>query len=167
MSDIARKVTELAQEAINRAPVGMRAFHAILAAEEKAENEKGRAYSTLCADFSPHKSSNGNLKVSDWVRSMEYTGEYDSLRRLLAHFGMLPTPMYAVTPDAPTLDAEMLQDYPAMVGFHQAVQDFRAGTGAIEAVLSAYEGVVVELRQDIAKMIGQKSTPEVREVVRQ
>ena len=84
------------------------------------------------------------------MAAMEITGEYDALRYMAAYFGFSLSRLSSVEPDAPTVEAEMLQDYPALVAFHESVQAFRNGDIPYETVLAKMDGALTDIRQTAA-----------------
>ena len=147
MDNPAQKVTRLISEACARYPNG--GLRAVFQAIQQRGGKK-RSESTFYADFNPNESSLGNLKVADFMAAMEITGEYEALRYMAAYFGFSLSSLSSVEPDAPTVEAEMLQDYPALVAYHETLQQFRDGKVEYEAVLARLECVHTELRQTAA-----------------
>ncbi len=154
MDNPSQKVTRLISEACARYPNG--GLRAVFQAIQEKGGKK-RSESTFYADFNPNESSLGNLKVADFMAAMEITGEYDALRYMAAHFGFTLSRLSSVEPDAPTVEAEMLQDYPALVAYHDALQQFRDGKVEYETVLARLESVQIELRQTAAMANRQAS----------
>ena len=140
-------VTRLTSQACAQYPGGLRA---VFSAIREKEGNAARSESTLYADLNPHPTSQGKLKVRDFMACMEITGNIEPLRYMASLFGYSLTALSSVEPDAPTVEAEMLQDYPAVVAFHEAVQDFRRGTVKYETVLARLEGALLDLRQTAA-----------------
>lgn len=146
MDTPSQKVTRLISEACARYPGGMRAvFQAI-----QQKGGRKRSESGFYADFNANAASSGNLKMADFMAALEVTGEYDALRYLAAYFGFALTHLESVEPDAPTVEAEMLQDYPAVVAFHEAIRAFGGGSIEYETVLARLEGAIMDLRQTAA-----------------
>lgn len=119
MEDPSRTVTRLISQACSQYPGGLRAVVNLI---RQHDGDRPRSESTLYADFNPNPTSTGKLKVRDLMQAMEITGNHGVLRYMAAHFGYSLTSLTSVEPDAPTLEGEMLQDYPAVVAFHEAIQ---------------------------------------------
>lgn len=148
-----QKVTRLISQACAQYPGGLRAvFRQIQMIEGKKKSE-----TSFYADFNANETSNGNLKVRDFLNAMQVTGDYEALRYIAAMFGFSLTPISSIEPDAPTVEAEMLQDYPAVVAFHDAVKSFRSGSLEYETVLARLEGALLDLRQTAAMARQEKS----------
>lgn len=147
MDNPSQKVTRLISEACARYPNG--GLRAVFQAIQQRGGKK-RSESTFYADFNPNESSLGNLKVADFVAAMEITGEYEALRYMAAYFGFSLSRLSSVEPDAPTVEAEMLQDYPALVAFHESVQAFKRGEIPYETVLAKMDGATTDIRQTAA-----------------
>lgn len=124
MDTPSQKVIRLISEACVRYPNG--GLRAVFQAIQEKGGKK-RSESTFYADFNPNESSQGNLKVADFMAAMEITGEYEALRYMAAYFGFSLIRLSSVEPDAPTVEAEMLQDYPRLVDFHKGCQEFLKG----------------------------------------
>lgn len=148
-------VTRLTSQACAQYPGGLRA---VFSAIREKEGNAARSESTLYADLNPHPTSQGKLKVRDFMACMEITGNIEPLRYMASLFGYSLTPLSGVEPDAPTVEAEMLQDYPAVVAFHQAIQDFQQGKVKYETVLARLEGAMLDLRQTAAMARRNKDT---------
>lgn len=113
-----QKVTQLISQACNQYPGGLSAvFDAI-----KDRDGCSRAKATFYADFNPNPTTNGKMKVCDFVSAMQITGDITALRYLAGMFGFSLAPLVNVEPDAPTLEGEMLHDYPAVADFHGAIK---------------------------------------------
>lgn len=147
MEDPSRTVTRLISQACSQYPGGLRAVVNLI---RQHDGDRPRSESTLYADFNPNPTSTGKLKVRDLMQAMEITGNHGALRYMAAHFGYSLTSLTSVEPDAPTLEGEMLQDYPAVVAFHEAIQAFRHGEVEYETVLARLEGALLDLRQTAA-----------------
>lgn len=137
METPSQTVTRLLNQACAQYPGGLRAVFAAIRAKE---GSSARSESTFYADLNPHPTSQGRLKVKDFITSMEITGNIEPLRFLVAYFGYSLTSLSSVEPDAPTIEAEMLQDYPAVVAFHESVRAFKRGEAEFETVLARLEG---------------------------
>lgn len=144
MESPSQVVTKLINQACAQYPGGLRAVFAII---REQEGDGARAESTFYADLNANPSSQGKLKVRDLISCMQITGNHDALRYLAAHFGYALTSLSAVEPDAPTVEAEMLQDYPDLVSFHASVEAYRHGEVPYETVLARLECAIINLRQ--------------------
>ncbi len=153
MTDAERKTTSLTQAAAQGYPGGMTAVVRIITKDDAVAGRKARAASTLYGDFSPHESSNGRLKVGDMIRVMQITGDHEPLRFLAALFGYTISPLNPHEPDAPTLEAEALQDYPDVVALHRALCAYRDGQTTMEACLALLETATSNLRQTFSRAI--------------
>lgn len=147
METPSQTVTRMLNQACVQYPGGLRA---VFSAIREKEGDAARSESTFYADMNPNPTSTGKLKVRDLIACMEITANVEPLRYMASLFGYSLTRLSAVEPDAPTVEAEMLQDYPAAVAFHQAIQDYREGAVEYETVLARLEGVVLEFRQTAA-----------------
>lgn len=147
MEDPSQTVTRLVSQACAQYPGGIRAVVAII---RKCDGDHPRSESTLYADFNSNPTSTGKLKVRDLMQAMRITGDHGALRYMAGYFGYSLTNLTSVEPDAPTVEAEMLQDYPAVVAFHEAVQDFRRGDIEYETVLARLDAALMDLRQTAA-----------------
>lgn len=157
MSEISQRIARLVHNAASSYPGGIAAIAPRLM-------EDGRAERTVYQDLNPQprKLGDGRMKapctkVDDMVRVMEITGSLEPLYALCSHFGCVPTFLNAFEPDAPTVEEEMLQDYPAVVAFHEAIKAFRRGEVEFETVLARLEGALLDLRQSasIARKKGE------------
>lgn len=144
MTDAERQVTALTQNAAQQYPGGMRAVFAAMGTS--------KSYSTLAGDLSPY-STQGRLKVGDWVRILELTGNLDSLRYVCAHFSGSFMPFSCDAPDLPTLNEEIIQDYPDVVALHTAARAMRQGRETPETVLALMEKACANLRQTVLRAI--------------
>lgn len=143
MSKPFQTVTRLISGACARYPGGLRAvFQAI---QEKGGRK--RSESAFYADFNPNESSQGNLKVADFMAAMEVTGEHDALRYLAAHFGYTLASNEPPEADAPTPEAEMLQDYPALVRYHESCAAYLGGKITKLELDALKDAVITEIRQ--------------------
>ncbi|WP_165071393.1 hypothetical protein [Desulfovibrio sp. ZJ200] len=147
MESPSQSVTRLTNQACAQYPGGLRA---VFAAIREREGDAARSESTFYADLNPNPTSQGKLKVRDFMACMEITGNVEPLRYMASLFGYSLANLAGITPDAPTVEAEMLQDYPAVVAFHEAVQDFKRGAVKYETVLARLEGALLDLRQTAA-----------------
>ncbi len=147
MESPSQSVTRLTNQACAQYPGGLRA---VFAAIREREGDAARSESTFYADLNPNPTSQGKLKVRDFMACMEITGNVEPLRYMASLFGYSLTPLACVEPDAPTMEGEMLQDYPAVVAFHEAVKDYQSGKIEYETVLARLEGALLDLRQTAA-----------------
>lgn len=147
MEDPSLTVTRLVSQACSQYPGGIRA---VVAAIREKDGDRPRSESTLYADFNPNPTSNGKLKVRDLLHSMSITGDHEALRYIAGCYGYCLTRLTSIEPNAPTVEAEMLQDYPALVAFHEAIQAFRRGEVEYETVLARLEVAQLDLRQTAA-----------------
>lgn len=147
MDTPSQKVTRLMAAACARYPNG--GLRAVFQAIQEKGGRK-RSESTFYADFNPNEGSQGSLKIADFMAAMEITGEYEALRYMAACFGFSLTRLESIEPDAPTVEAEMLQDYPALVAFHDAIQAFRRREIPYETVLAKMDGAITDIRQTAA-----------------
>ncbi len=147
MESASQTVTLLLNQSCAQYSGGLRA---VFTAIREKEGGSARSESTFYADLNPNPTSQGKLKVKDFVACMEITGNVDALRYMASLFGYSLTSLSCVEPDAPTVEAEMLQDYPAVVAFHESVQAFKRGEADYETVLARLEGALLDLRQSAA-----------------
>lgn len=147
MEDPSQTVTKLVYQACSQYPGGIRAVVAVI---RERDGDRPRSESTLYADFNPNPTSAGKLKVRDLMQAMTITGDHGALRYMAGYFGYSLTSLTSVEPDAPTIEGEMLQDYPAVVAFHEAIQAFRRGEVEYETVLARLEVAQLDLRQTAA-----------------
>lgn len=147
MESASQTVTRLLNQACAQYPGGLRA---VFVAIREREGDAARSESTFYGDLNPNPTSQGKLKVRDFMACMEITGNIEPLRFMAGYFGYSLTSLSTVEADAPTVEAEMLQDYPAVVAFHEAVQRFRRGEVPYETVLARLESALLDLRQTAA-----------------
>ncbi len=147
MESPSQTVTRLLNQACSQYPGGLRA---VFSAIREKEGDAARSESTFYADMNPNPTSTGKLKARDLIACMEITANVEPLRYMASLFGYSLTRLSAVEPDAPTVEAEMLQDYPAVVAFHESVQNFRRGEIRYETVLARLEAALLDLRQTAA-----------------
>lgn len=159
MSDLSRRLATLTHQSARQYPGGITAIAEILKVED------GRALSTIYQDLSKNmrqtpdgKMREPALKVSDMIRIMELTGDLAPLYAILAHFSLSASSFANATPNAPTLEAEMLQDYPALVHFHKAATAYRDGNIMSEALIAAHEASVSEINQSLTSAIDEART---------
>lgn len=144
MEDPSQTVTRLVSQSCSQYPGGIRA---VVATIRERDGERRRSESTLYADFNPNPTATGKLKVRDMMQAMSITGNHEALRWMASYYGYMLTSLSSAEPDAPTVESEMLQDYPAVVSFHEAVQVFMRGEVDGETVLARLDAAVLELRQ--------------------
>lgn len=87
-------------------------------------NELGKAnksHWTLYREINPHD-RDAKLGVIDAVKLMLATGDHRPLELIADMLGYSLTRNEA-SPDKPTLHAEMLQDYPAIVAMHSSIDE--------------------------------------------
>lgn len=137
-----QRICALLQQACSSYPGGMRAVRQAMA-DKKGVSE--RSESTFYANMNPNGA--GKLKMEEFMGVMEVTGDLRALRCLAAFFGQSLVPLEAAEPDAPTVEAEMLQDYPAVVEFHAAAKRYQEGKETSVEVLTRLEAAVLDLRQ--------------------
>lgn len=101
-------------------PGGIRAMFAGM------REQHGLSESSVYADLNPNNGQS-TLRVWELVRVMEATGEHGPLRELANWFGYSLASAADEEPDAPTLEAEALQDYPPLVAFHEGCKLYRQG----------------------------------------
>lgn len=148
MEDPSQVVTRLISQSCSQYPGGIRAVAGIIRQNDK---ERPRSESTLYADFNPNPTSTGKLKVRDLMQAMTITGDHGALRYMASYFGYSLTSLASVEPDAPTIEGEMLQDYPALVEFHQSVKQFKEGEISLETMLAKMESALLDIRQTAAQ----------------
>lgn len=149
MKEQLQKVTHLLSQACCSYPGGKRGvFRAI-------EHEEGRGLSesSFYAALNSNPTAPDTLKVSQLVNVMRVTADVAPLRYLAAMFGYSIVPYEAEAPDAPTAEGEMLQDFPAVVRFHEVGQRYLDGKACAAELLQAQEMALAELRQTTAKVI--------------
>lgn len=137
-----QRICALLQQACSTYPGGMRAVRQAIA-DRKGVSE--RSESTFYANMNPNGA--GKLKVEEMMGVMEVTGDLRALRCLAATFGQSLSSLDAIEPDAPTVEAEMLQDYPAVVEFHAAIKRYQEGRETSVEVLTKLETAILDLRQ--------------------
>lgn len=150
MDSPSQKVTRLISQACNQYPGGLRAVFAAI--REQPESAQ-RSESTFYADFNANASSNGNLKVRDFLSAMQITGDVSALRYIASLFGYTLTSFSSIEPDAPTVEAEMLQDYPALVDFHKSCQEHISGNMDIETLNAKEDAAISDIRQTFAMAV--------------
>lgn len=147
MRDASLQITRLAGQACAQYPGGKRAvFRAIAAqaAEPKAE-------STFYAQFNGNASSDKALTLENLLWAMKLTGDLSPLRYMACLFGYSLVSLDSAEPDAPTVEAEMLQDYPALVALHEAVLAYGRGEISFETVLARMTVATNEIIETVAK----------------
>ena len=149
MREQLQRITSLLAQACATYPGGKRGvFKAI-------EHEAGRGLSesSLYTALNANPTAPDTLKVSQLVNVMRVTADVAPLRYLAAMFGQALVPYEGEEPDAPTAEGEMLQDFPAVVNFHDVGQRLIKGKAALTDFLQAQELALAELRQTTAKVI--------------
>ena len=149
MSELSQRIARLVHNAASSYPGGIAAIAPRLM-------EDGRAERTVYQDLNPQprKLGDGRMKppctkLGDMVRVMEITGNLEPLYALCAHFGLVPTSLNALEPDAPNMEREMLQDVPSVVRLHEACDRLAEGAGSVEEVLGALDFATNDLRQPV------------------
>ena len=149
MNEHLQRITALLAQACATYPGGKRGvFKAIEASEGKTLSE-----SSFYAALNSNPTAPDTLKVSQLVSGMRVTADISPLRYLAAMFGHALMSIEADEPDAPTVEAEMLQDFPALVSFHEIGQSLLRGEATIVDFLQAQELALAEVRQTTAKVI--------------
>jgi len=149
MNEQLQRITSLLSQACATYPGGKRGvFGAIEAIEGKTLKE-----SSLYAALNSNPTAPDTLKVSQLISVMRVTADITPLRYLAAMFGQALVPYEGEEPDAPTAEGEMLQDFPAVVNFHDVGQRLIKGKAALTDFLQAQELALAELRQTTAKVI--------------
>lgn len=126
---------------------GITAILDVLLAEE---GERRRAKATLYSDLNPNQTSLGRLKARDMYRLMKIANNFEPLRIMAAMCGFSLISLSSIEPDSPSLEGEMLQDYPAVVAFHESIQAFKRGEISYDNVLAKMENATSDLRQTVA-----------------
>ena len=153
MNEKLLKIPALLSQACAAYPGGKRGvFRAIESAEGRTLSE-----STFYAALNSNPTGPDALKVSQLVSVMRVTADISALRYLAAMFGQAVVPLDAGKPDAPTVEGEMLQDYPAVVRFHEVARRYQAREVGAAELLQAQEMALAELRQTTAKVIEEGS----------
>ncbi len=139
METHSQKVTRLISQACAQYPGGLGAVF------EAIQDQEGcaKAKATFYADFNPNPTSAGKLKLCDFIAATQITGDYAALRYMAALFGFSLTPLMPVEPDAPTMEGEMLHDYPAVSEFHSAIK----AKASEYIILTKLELAINDLRQ--------------------
>ena len=153
MKEQLQRITSLLAQACATYPGGKRGvFKAI-------EHEEGRGLSesSLYTALNANPTAPDTLKVSQLVNVMRVTADVAPLRYLAAMFGYSIVSYEAEAPDAPTAEGEMLQDFPAVVRFHEVGLRYLEGKACAAELLQAQEMALAELRQTTAKVIEENS----------
>ena len=145
-----QRICTLLQQACSAYPGGMRAVRQAMA-DKKGVSE--RSESTFYANMNPNGA--GKLKMEEFMGVLEVTGDLRALRCLAAAFGQSLSSLDAVEPDAPTVEAEMLQDYPAVVEFHAAVKRYQEGKETSVEVLTKLDAALLDLLQTASMALEQ------------
>ena len=117
--------------------------------------DTGKEYSTLRRELNPFD-QNAKLGVEMLIPLMRSTGRIDALHFLAERMGLRLVSLDQAAPDKATLPEELLDTYPAVTGFHQAIQDKQP----LQAVGFLLEQATGELEQDFvayrSTLAGQK-----------
>lgn len=149
MNEHLQRITALLAQACATYPSGKRGvFEAMEALEGKTLKE-----SSLYAALNSNPTAPDTLKVSQLISVMRITADVSPLRYMAAMFGQALMSIEADEPDAPTAEGEMLQDFPAVVYFHEIGQRLLAGDATLTELLQAQELALAELRQTTARVI--------------
>ena len=149
MNEHLQRITALLAQACATYPGGKRGvFKAIEASEGKTLSE-----SSFYAALNINPTAPDTLKVSQFISITRVTGVNDGVRYFAAMLGQALMSIEADEPDAPTAESEMLQDFPAVVYFHEVGQRLLAGEATLTEFLQAQELALAELRQTTAKVI--------------
>lgn len=149
MNEQLQRITSLLAQSCATYPSGKRGvFEAMESLEGKTLKE-----SSLYAALNSNPTAPDTLKVSQLVSVMRVTADVSPLRYIAAMFGQALMPIEADEPDAPTAEGEMLQDFPAIVFFHEVGQRLLRGDATITEFLQAQELALAEVRQTTAKVI--------------
>lgn len=112
----------------------------------------GLSESSVYADLNPNNGQS-TLRVWELVRVMEATGEHGPLRELANWFGYSLASAADEEPDAPTLEAEALQDYPPLVAFHEGCKRFRDGELSAAELDEFKDKAVREIRETFTRTL--------------
>lgn len=149
MNEHLQRITALLAQACATYPGGKRGvFKAIEASEGKTLSE-----SSFYAALNSNPTAPDTLKVSQFISITRVTGVNDGVRYFAAMLGQSLMSIEADEPDAPTVEGEMLQDFPALVHFHDVGQKLLRGEATIIDFLQAQELALAEVRQTTAKVI--------------
>lgn len=149
MNEHLQRITALLAQACATYPGGKRGvFNAIKASEGKSLSE-----SSFYAALNSNPTAPDTLKVSQFISITRVTGVNDGVRYFAAMLGQTLMSLEADEPDAPTAEGEMLQDFPALVHFHEVGQRLINGESTLTEFLQAQELALAELRQTTAKVI--------------
>lgn len=149
MKEQLQRITSLLAQSCATYPSGKRGvFEAMEALEGKTLKE-----SSLYAALNSNPTAPDTLKVSQLISVMRVTADVSALRFLAAMFGYSLVAHDASEPDAPTIEGEMLQDFPAIVHFHSIVTKYTRQCTGVADLLQAQEMALSELRQTTAKAI--------------
>lgn len=159
MKEQLQRITSLLAQSCATYPSGKRGvFEAMEALEGKTLKE-----SSLYAALNSNPTAPDTLKVSQLISVMRVTADVSALRFLAAMFGYSLVAHDASEPDAPTIEAEMLQDFPAVVRFHEIAQSYIDGNASVSDLLQSQEHALSELRQTTAKTVEAKNEPQARQ----
>lgn len=117
--------------------------------------DTGREPGTLRRELNRFDSG-AKLGIEMLIPIMRSTGRHDILQYLAERMGFRLVSLDQAAPDKATLPEELLDTYPAVTGFHQAIQDKQP----LQAVGFLLEQATGELEQDFvayrSTLAGQK-----------
>lgn len=153
MNEQLQRVAALLAQACATYPGGKRGvFKAIEAAEGKTLSE-----SSFYAALNSNPTAPDTLKVSQLISVSRVTGEVSALRFICAIFDHSLVSNDSSQPYAPTIEGEMLQDFPAVVRFHEVATQYIEGKLDVSDLLHALDIAMAELRQTAVKAIEEVS----------
>ena len=112
----------------------------------------GLSETSVYADLNPNNGQS-TLRVWELVRVMEATGEHGPLRELANWFGYSLASAADEEPDAPTLEAEALQDYPPLVAFHEGCKLYRQGKITLAQLDELKDRAFKEVRETFCRTV--------------
>ena len=127
-------------------PGGIRAMFAGM------RERHGLSESSVYADLNPNNGQS-TLRVWELVRVMEATGEHGPLRELANWFGYSLASAADEEPDAPTLEAEALQDYPPLGAFHEGCKLYRQGKITLAQLDELKDRAFKEVRETFCRTV--------------
>ena len=127
-------------------PGGIRAMFAGM------RERHGLSESSVYADLNPNNGQS-TLRVWELVRVMEATGEHGPLRELANWFGYSLASAADEEPDAPTLEAEALQDYPPLVASHEGCKRYREGKLTLAQLDELKDRAFKEVRETFCRTV--------------
>lgn len=147
MRDASLQITRLLSQACAQYPGGKRAvFRAI-----SAQTNEPKAESTFYAQFNGNESSEKPLTLENLLWAMKVTGDYSALLYMASLFGFSLMSLDALEPDAPSMEAEMLQDYPRLVDFHRGCEAHKKGEITKFQLDALKDAVIADIRQTFCK----------------